>query len=256
MKITVLTLFPEMFEGPMNASILKKAREKDLIAFDTVNFRDYAHSKHKNVDDIPYGGGAGMVLKPEPIFEALEDVRRLPSMNQAKVLLMSPQGQPFNQAKAQALAQEEALIFLCGHYEGFDERIRTIVDEELSIGDYVLTGGELPAMVVIDAVCRLLPGVLGEKDSHVRDSFSDGLLEHPHYTRPREYRGMTVPEVLLNGHHAQIDRWRRKESLRRTWHRRKGLLEAANLSPADQLLLKEIRQEDKSSVPLGERKEP
>lgn len=197
-----------------------------------------------------------MVLKPEPIFEALEDVRRLPSMNQAKVLLMSPQGQPFNQAKAQALAQEEALIFLCGHYEGFDERIRTIVDEELSIGDYVLTGGELPAMVVIDAVCRLLPGVLGEKDSHVRDSFSDGLLEHPHYTRPREYRGMTVPEVLLNGHHAQIDRWRRKESLRRTWHRRKGLLEAANLSPADQLLLKEIRQEDKSSVPLGERKEP
>lgn len=256
MKITVLTLFPEMFEGPMNASILKKAREKDLIAFDTVNFRDYAHSKHKNVDDIPYGGGAGMVLKPEPIFEALEDVRRLPSMNQAKVLLMSPQGQPFNQAKAQALAQEEALIFLCGHYEGFDERIRTIVHEELSIGDYVLTGGELPAMVVIDAVCRLLPGVLGEKDSHVRDSFSDGLLEHPHYTRPREYRGMTVPEVLLNGHHAQIDRWRRKESLRRTWHRRKGLLEAANLSPADQLLLKEIRQEDKSSVPLGERKEP
>lgn len=256
MKITVLTLFPEMFEGPMNASILKKAREKDLIAFETVNFRDYAHSKHKNVDDIPYGGGAGMVLKPEPIFEALEDVRRLPSMNQAKVLLMSPQGQPFNQAKAQALAQEEALIFLCGHYEGFDERIRTIVDVELSIGDYVLTGGELPAMVVIDAVCRLLPGVLGEKDSHVRDSFSDGLLEHPHYTRPREYRGMTVPEVLLNGHHAQIDRWRRKESLRRTWHRRKGLLEAANLSPADQLLLKEIRQEDKSSVPLGERKEP
>lgn len=255
MKVTVLTLFPEMFEGPMNASILKKAREKDLIAFDTVNFRDFAHSKHKNVDDIPYGGGAGMVLKPEPIFEALEDVKSRASMSHAKVLLMSPQGQPFDQAKAQALVQEEALIILCGHYEGFDERIRTIVDEEISIGDYVLTGGELPAMVVIDAVCRLLPGVLGEKASHARDSFSDGLLEHPHYTRPREYRGMSVPEVLLNGHHAQIDRWRRKESLRRTWLRRRGLLESVELSPTDQRLLEEIRQENNGSVSLQEGKE-
>lgn len=244
MKITILTIFPEMFEGPLSASILKRAREQGLLTFETVNFRDYALSKHKNVDDVPFGGGAGMLLKPEPIFAALEAVRGPKEAYRGKVILMSPQGASFTQQAAARLAREQELIFICGHYEGFDERIRTLADEEISIGDYVLTGGELPAMVVIDSLCRLIPGVLGEAASHEADSFSDGLLEHPHYTRPREFRGMEVPEVLLSGNHEEIRRWRRKEALRRTWLRRRELLEAADLSREDQKFLEEICREE------------
>jgi len=244
MEIIVFTLFPEMFEGPMNSSILKKAREKGIIKFEALNFRPYAASKHKNVDDIPYGGGAGMVLKPEPIFAAFEDRLGPANETKGKVLLMSPQGTPFTQAKARELAGEERLIFLCGHYEGFDERIRSLAHEELSIGDYVLTGGELPAMVIIDAVCRLIPGVLGEEASHAQDSFSEGLLEHPHYTRPRSFRGMDVPEVLFSGNHELIRRWRRKESLRRTWLRRRDLLAKIKLTDEDQKFLEEIYEEE------------
>jgi tRNA (guanine37-N1)-methyltransferase len=245
MDILVLTLFPEMFEGPMNSSILKKAREKGIIKFEAMDFRPYATSKHKNVDDIPYGGGAGMVLKPEPIFSAIEDRLGPAEQIQAKVLLMSPQGTPFSQKKARELARENQLVFICGHYEGFDERIRSLADEELSIGDYVLTGGELPAMVMIDAICRLIPGVLGEEASHAQDSFSEGLLEHPHYTRPRSFRNMEVPEVLLNGNHELIRRWRRKEALRRTWLRRRELLAKVELSSEDQRFLEEICREER-----------
>ncbi len=244
MKITILTIFPEMFEGPLSASILKRAREQGLLTFETVNFRDYALSKHKNVDDVPFGGGAGMLLKPEPIFGALEAVRGPKEAYEGKIVLMSPQGSPFTQQTAARLAREQELIFICGHYEGFDERIRTLADEEISIGDYVLTGGELPAMVVIDSLCRLIPGVLGEAASHEADSFSDGLLEHPHYTRPREFQGMAVPEVLLSGNHEEIRRWRRKEALRRTWLRRRELLEVAELSREDQKFLEEICREE------------
>ncbi len=244
MKITILTIFPEMFEGPLGASILKRAREQGLLTFETVNFRDYALSKHKNVDDVPFGGGAGMLLKPEPIFGALEAVRGPKEAYEGKIVLMSPQGSPFTQQTAARLAREQELIFICGHYEGFDERIRTLADEEISIGDYVLTGGELPAMVVIDSLCRLIPGVLGEAASHEADSFSDGLLEHPHYTRPREFQGMAVPEVLLSGNHEEIRRWRRKEALRRTWLRRRELLEVAELSREDQKFLEEICREE------------
>lgn len=247
MKITVLTIFPEMFDGPMGASIMKRARQQGLLEFQAVDFREYAASKHKNVDDEPFGGGAGMLLKPEPIYAALEDVigDREAFRRRGKVLLMSPQGHPYTQEKALDLAAGEELVFICGHYEGFDERIRLLADEELSIGDYVLTGGELPAMVIIDSICRLIPGVLGEAESHQTDSFSEGLLEHPHYTRPRDFRGMEVPEVLFSGNHELIRRWRRKESLRRTWQRRRELLRRVPLSAEDQKFLEEIcREED------------
>jgi tRNA (guanine37-N1)-methyltransferase len=242
MRIDVLTLFPEMFEGVFGSSILGKARDKGLVSLSTVNFRDYANNKHNTVDDTPYGGGGGMVLKPEPIFAAVEDVVRRASEQESardeesgtgkpRVVLMCPQGEKFTQAKARELAAEEHLVFICGHYEGYDERIREhLVTDELSIGDYVLTGGELPAMVVIDAVVRLLPGVLGNEQSAVRDSFSDGLLEYPHYTRPPVFRGWKVPDVLLSGHHAEIEKWRRAQSLARTLARRPDLLESAELS--------------------------
>jgi tRNA (guanine37-N1)-methyltransferase len=244
MKITILTIFPEMFEGPLSASILKRAGEQGLLTFETANFREYALSKHKNVDDEPFGGGAGMLLKPEPVFAAMAAIRGPREAYEGRVILMSPQGALFTQQTAARLAREKELIFICGHYEGFDERIRTLADEEISIGDYVLTGGELPAMVVIDSLCRLIPGVLGEAASHEADSFSDGLLEHPHYTRPREFQDMAVPEVLLSGNHEEIRRWRRKEALRRTWRRRRELLTAAPLSREDQGFLEEIRREE------------
>ncbi|PBB05850.1 MULTISPECIES: tRNA (guanosine(37)-N1)-methyltransferase TrmD [Salimicrobium] len=228
MHIDILTLFPEMFEGVLNSSILKRAQDSGAFTHRFINFRDYSTNKHNKVDDYPYGGGAGLVLTPQPMFDAMESIN--PDKN-ARVLLMCPQGEPLTQAKAEELSEEEHLVFLCGHYEGYDERIREhLVTDEISIGDYVLTGGELPAMVTMDAVIRLVPGVLGNEESAPRDSFSDGLLEHPHYTRPQNFRGMEVPDVLTSGNHAKIDEWRRKESLKRTTLRRPDLLEKLELS--------------------------
>ncbi|WP_055108490.1 tRNA (guanosine(37)-N1)-methyltransferase TrmD [Paenibacillus ihumii] len=246
MRVDVLTLFPEMFTGVFGTSILGKAQDKGLVSLNPVNFRDYAGNKHGTVDDTPYGGGGGMVLKPDPIFRAVEDLLSgYPSEGSApRVILMCPQGESFTQRKAEELAKEEHLIFICGHYEGYDERIRQhLVTDELSIGDYVLTGGELPAMVVIDSVVRLLPGVLGNETSAISDSFSTGLLEYPHYTRPVEFRGWKVPDILLSGHHANVADWRRKEALRRTWLRRPDLLEQIELTPKDRKWLEEIRAE-------------
>jgi tRNA (guanine37-N1)-methyltransferase len=244
MDIKIFTIFPEMFEGPLNTSILKRAQENGLVQFNLVDYRAYAPSKHQNVDDSPFGGGVGMVLKPEPIYYALEAELGERTKYKGKILLMTPQGQTLTQAMVKDLAQEKELAIICGHYEGFDERIRALADLEISIGDYVLTGGELPAMVVIDAVCRLLPGVLGETESAYTDSFFDGLLEYPQYTRPRDFRGMTVPEVLLTGNHEEIRKWRRREALKRTWLKRPDLLEKKTLSAEDLRFLAEIRQEE------------
>lgn len=247
MRIDVLTLFPDMCESVFGTSILGKAREKGLVSLRAVNFRDYSGNKHGSVDDTPYGGGGGMVLKPDPIFHAVEDLPGIGEEGGVKprVILMCPQGRPYNQRIAEELAQESHLIFICGHYEGYDERIREyLVTDELSIGDYVLTGGELPALTVIDSVVRLLPGALGNETSAVTDSFSTGLLEYPHYTRPAEFRGWKVPDVLLSGHHAQIDIWRREQALRRTLERRPDLLDSADLSPQDRKLLEGLRQPD------------
>ncbi len=241
MKIDILTLFPNMFNGVLGESILKKAQEKEKVSFRVVNFREYADNKHQKVDDYPYGGGAGMVLMPQPIFDAVEDLTKQ-TESKPKVILLCPQGERFTQQKAEQLAKEEHLIFICGHYEGYDERIReNLSTEEISIGDFVLTGGELAAMVISDSVVRLLPGVLGNEDSPVLDSHSTGLLEHPHYTRPADFRGMTVPDVLLSGNHMHIEEWREKESLRRTYKRRPDLLESYQLSPKQEKWLKEIK---------------
>ena len=242
MRVDVLTLFPEMFDGVFNSSILKKAQEAEKVSYGVTNFRDYSDNKHQSVDDYPYGGGAGMVLKPQPIFDAVEDLQKK-SGAKPKVVLMCPQGERYTQKKAEELAKEEHLIFICGHYEGYDERIREhLATDEISIGDYVLTGGELGAMVVIDSVVRLLPGVLGSEASHVNDSFSTGLLEHPHYTRPADFRGMRVPDTLMSGNHAHIDEWRERESLRRTLERRPDLLENYPLTEKQQKLLHELQK--------------
>jgi tRNA (guanine37-N1)-methyltransferase len=220
-KIDVLTLFPGMFVGPLDESIVKRARETGRLALRVLDLRDYTHDRHRTVDDRPYGGGPGMVLKPEPLFEALEQL----SGNTTRIILLAPAGRRFDQAMARELAQGEHLILICGSYEGVDERVRDEwVDDELSIGDFVLTNGALPAMVVIDAVTRVLPGVLGDDESALDESFSQGLLEYPHYTRPAEYRGLKVPEVLLSGHHAQIAQWRAEQSRQRTAQRRPDLL--------------------------------
>ncbi|MER1984737.1 MAG: tRNA (guanosine(37)-N1)-methyltransferase TrmD [Solibacillus sp.] len=241
MKIHVLSLFPPMFEGVFGASILKKAQEKGAVELAVTDIRDYTENKHKQVDDYPYGGGAGMVLKPEPMFNAVEAITE---GRKPRVILMCPQGERFTQKKAEELAKEEDLVFLCGHYEGYDERIRQhLVTDEISIGDFVLTGGELPAMTVIDAVVRLLPGVLGQADSHIQDSFSTGLLEHPHYTRPADFRGMKVPDILLSGNHAKIDEWREEQSFKRTLERRPDLLDVLELTPKQQKVLKKIKAE-------------
>ncbi|MEK3734533.1 tRNA (guanosine(37)-N1)-methyltransferase TrmD [Paenibacillus sp. FSL M8-0334] len=309
MKVDVLTLFPEMFDGVFHSSILGKAQEKGIVQLSAVNFRQYAGNKHGTVDDTPYGGGGGMVLKPDPIFAAVEDllqggsgggsqtdrkeghapeevsgaaaeassqaepehapgidhpaaqvqqgsdwatgadpgaepaVRRSP-----RIILMCPQGETFTQQKAEELSREEHLVFVCGHYEGYDERIREhLVTDELSIGDYVLTGGELPAMVVIDSIVRLLPGVLGNETSAVTDSFSTGLLEYPHYTRPPEFRGWKVPDILLSGHHANIETWRREQALKRTWERRPDLLDKLELTKQDKAYLDKLRTASHSS---------
>ena len=241
MIFDVLTLFPGMFDSPFADSIIGKAVEKDLLRINAHNLRDWAEGRHKVTDDTPYGGGDGMVMKPEPVARALSALRR--ERPGSRVLLMSPQGKPFRQQDARQLALEPGLILVCGRYEGFDERIRPLVDAEYSLGDFVLTGGELAAMVMIDAVARLIPGVLGSQGSAVTDSFADGLLEHPHYTRPVEFAGERVPEVLLSGNHAAIARWRRREQLRRTLLRRPELLETASLSAEDRRLLEELRRE-------------
>ena len=221
MKIDVLTLFPAMFAGPLDESIIKRAREAGRLDLALHNLRDYAHDRHKTVDDRPFGGGPGMLLKPEPIFEAVESLAR----EGTRVILLSPAGRPFSQAIARELAGLEHLLMVSGHYEGFDERVREqLADDELSIGDYVLTNGALPVMVIIDAVTRLLPGVLGDDDSARDDSFSQGLLEYPQFTRPAEFRGMKVPEVLLSGNHAEIARWRAEQARLRTKERRPDLL--------------------------------
>ncbi|WJH37474.1 tRNA (guanosine(37)-N1)-methyltransferase TrmD [Paenibacillus sp. CC-CFT747] len=244
MRIDVLTLFPEMFEGVFGASILGKAREKGIVSLATVNFREYSTNKHNTVDDYPYGGGGGMVLKPEPVFAAVEDLMRV-GEPKPRVILLCPQGETFSQSKAEELSREEHLVFICGHYEGYDERIREhLVTDELSIGDYVLTGGELPAMVMIDSVVRLLPGVLGNELSAVTDSFSTGLLEYPHYTRPAKFRDWEVPEVLISGHHGNIEAWRRRQSLERTFRRRPDLLERMELTPADRRFLEELQKNE------------
>lgn len=221
MKIDVLTLFPEMFSGPMDVSIVGRARKTGLLDLRLQNLRQWTHDRHKTVDDKPFGGGAGMVLKPEPIFEAVESL----ADEKTHVILTAPAGRPFTQAIARELSQKEHLLFICPSYEGVDDRVcEALVDEELSIGDYVLTNGGLPAMVIIDAITRLLPGALGDDESSQDESFSHGLLEYPHYTRPAEYRGMKVPDVLLSGHHAEIEKWRAEESKRRTAERRPELL--------------------------------
>jgi tRNA (guanine37-N1)-methyltransferase len=239
MLIQILTLFPEMFAGPFQSSILKRAQEQKLVEFRLLNFRDFTTDKHRMVDDIPYGGGSGMVLKPEPLFKCLCFARE--SSPNAKVVLLTPQGETFKQQIAGELAAWEHLIIICGHYEGFDERIRSWVDLELSIGDYVLTGGEPAALVVCDAITRLIPGVLGSEESAVRDSFSEELLDYPQYTRPVEFEGMTVPEVLISGHHARIETWRREQAILRTALRRPDLLQKARLSERDkEFLLKEL----------------
>lgn len=220
MKIDILTIFPGMFEGFLHESIIKRAIEKGLVQIETHDIRAYSKDPHRRVDDYGFGGGKGMVLMPQPIFDAVEDLKK----DSSKVILMTPQGKPYKQSIAYDLSKEKHLILICGHYEGFDERIRSLADLEISIGDYVLTGGELASMVITDSVIRLIDGVI-EKESHLQDSFNNNLLDYPVYTRPEDFRGMKVPEVLLSGHHANIKRFREEESLKRTRDRRPDLLE-------------------------------
>ncbi|MEG2351463.1 MAG: tRNA (guanosine(37)-N1)-methyltransferase TrmD [Bacilli bacterium] len=219
MKIDILTLFPKMFDGFKSESIIKRAVEEEKVSINTIDFRSFAKNKHKKVDDTPYGGGSGMVLMCQPIFDAVESIKD----KNSKVVLLTPQGSKFNQKKAYEFAKEEHLILICGHYEGFDERIKEIADEEISIGDFVLTGGELPSMVMTDAIVRLIPGVI-EESSHANDSFNHNLLDYPTYTKPRNYKGMQVPEILLSGDHALIDKWRKNEQLKVTNDKRPDLL--------------------------------
>jgi len=241
MRIDVLTLFPEMFAGPLDASIIGRARDQGLAEIRLVNIRDHSAERQRIVDDYPYGGGGGMVMKPDPIFAAVEAVRCGGGCRE-RVALMSPQGSRLEQSGVSELAGYEHLIIICGHYEGVDERVREhLVDEEVSVGDYVLTGGELPAMVVMDAVIRLLPGALGAENGAATDSFASGLLEHPNYTRPAEFRGWRVPQVLLSGNHEAIRLWRREQALRRTLERRPDLLARAELSEEDRELLAKIK---------------
>ena len=244
MQIDILTLFPEMFQGPLNESLIKKAREKGLLNLDIINIRDFTTDKHKTADDTPYGGGPGMVMKIEPISLAISSLKKkVESRSQNtehRIILMCPTGKLLTQGKVKELAKEGHLILLCGHYEGMDERVKALVDEEISIGDYVLTGGELPAMVLVDAVARHVPGVVKEEESVKKDSFYEGWLDYPSYTKPEDYEGNKVPEVLLSGHHAEIEKWRRKQTLRRTLERRPDLLAKAELSEEDKKFIGEI----------------
>lgn len=224
MKFYILTLFPEMIEAGIKHSIIKRALDEGIIEIEAINIRDFSKDKHKRVDDYPYGGGAGMVMQPQPIYDAYMSIKDRLSKN-CPVIYMSPQGKTFDQKKAECLSQLEDMVLLCGHYEGVDERIiEEIVTEEISIGDFILTGGELPAMAIIDAVSRLIPGVLSKEESYIDESFSNNLLEYPQYTRPPEFMGRKVPEILLSGHHGNIEKWRREQSLERTKKKRPELL--------------------------------
>ncbi|UMZ73337.1 tRNA (guanosine(37)-N1)-methyltransferase TrmD [Natranaerofaba carboxydovora] len=244
MRFDVLTIFPQMFDNVINTSILGRARENSLVEINLIDFREFSNNKHNKVDDYPYGGGEGMVIKPEPLYEAIESIGPLKKPEE-KVVYMTAQGEPYNQKKAFNLSKLDRIVLICGHYEEIDERVRTgLVDEEISIGDYVLTGGELPAMVLMDSIIRLLPGVLGDENSAVNESFVDGLLEHPHYTRPEVFRDKKVPDVLLSGNHAAIRKWRRKESIRRTLRVRPELLKKIELSEEDKALLEELKKEE------------
>ncbi len=242
MRIDILSLFPKMFEGPFGESIVKRAVDRGLVSISVHNPREYTHDRHHTVDDYPYGGGDGMVMKPEPIFEAVESVKGLIGEEAVPVILLTPQGRLFCHEIAQELSKERNLVLVCGHYEGVDERvIRHLVSDEISIGEYVLTGGELAAMVVVDAVVRLLPGVLGSEGSAKDDSYARGFLEYPQYTRPRVYRGWEVPEVLLSGNHQEIARWRCEEAIERTLLRRPDLLAKAVLSEEERSLVDSIK---------------
>ncbi len=243
MKFSVVTIFPDMVNAYLGASIIRRAVKNGIITVNVHNLRDYATDKHKTVDDYPYGGGAGMVMKPEPFFRISDAL--WPEKEKRKIILLSPRGRLFDQEAASELCRDEReVVFFCGRYEAIDERIAvTLADEEISIGDYVLTGGELPALVIIDAVSRLIPGVLGDSRSSEEDSFTCGLLDYPHYTRPEFYRGRSVPDILLSGNHREIERWRKRESLRITAERRPGLLEKYSLSPEDVTLLEHIKEE-------------
>jgi len=243
MRFDVFTLLPETFAPYLQASILQKAAERGLVEFHLHNIRDYTHDKHHTTDDMPYGGGGGMVMKPEPVFEAVESVLGAPPT--CPVILMTPQGRVFNQKIAQELTGHAQIALLCGRYEGIDERIREhLVTDEISIGDYVLTGGELPALILIDAIARLLPGVLGDPTGAEDDSHAMGLLEYPHFTRPPEFRGWKVPEVLLSGDHGKIAKWRREQALRRTQAKRPDMLAAAELTRDDKKMLEAINKEE------------
>jgi len=238
-RVDIVTIFPGMFRGPLDESMVARAQEAGRVQIRVVDLRDYTGDRHRVTDDEPYGGGPGMVMKPEPFFRAVQDL----SGPKSRVVLLCPQGEPYNQLWAERLSREEHLILLCGHYEGIDERVRYWVDHEISLGDFVLTGGEIAAMAVVDSVVRLLPGVLGHSASASQDSFAQGLLEGPQYTRPREFQGHAVPGILLSGNHEAIRLWRRKEGLRRTLERRPDLLERATLSEEDTRLLQEIGDE-------------
>ncbi len=243
MKCDVLTLFPDILNAYLNESILKRAKEKKLLDVKIHNIRDFTLDPHRKVDDYPYGGGAGMVLTPEPVFRAVDSLKE--DGEPRKIVLLSPQGRPFSQSMAEAYSKEgERFVFICGRYEGIDERVRTLVDEEVSIGDYVMTGGELAALVIIDAVTRLVPGVLGDDSSIEDESFSWGLLDYPHYTRPREFRGLDVPPVLVSGNHKDIWTWRRKQALKKTLKVRPDIIEQAELSDLDEKLIDEISSEE------------
>lgn len=248
MRIDILSLFPDMFEATLGESIVGRAQEDGFLDINVTDFRQYTTDKHRHVDDAPFGGGAGMLLQAQPIFDAMAaiDQEVAGKYPKGRVILMDPAGRRFDQKYAQELAQEEHLTFICGHYEGYDERIRNLVTDEASLGDYVLTGGELAAMVMIDATVRFVPGVLGNQASPMGDSFSNGLLEYPQYTRPADFRGMKVPEVLTSGNHQKIKEWRMRESLRRTLERRPDLLETAHLTREQEIMLQDLKLDQES----------
>ncbi|WP_367342140.1 tRNA (guanosine(37)-N1)-methyltransferase TrmD [Limosilactobacillus sp.] len=252
MRIDVLSLFPDMFQATLGESIIGKAREKDLLDINVTDFRKYTTDKHNHVDDAPFGGGAGMLLEAQPIFDAYDAVQKSAQeagYQKGRVILMDPAGRRFDQDYAQELSQEDHLTFICGHYEGYDERIRQLVTDEASLGDYVLTGGELAAMVMIDATVRFVPGVLGNQESSMDDSFTNGLLEYPQYTRPANFRGMEVPPVLTSGDHGKVRQWRMKESLRRTYLRRPDLLKKVKLTTEQKRMLQDIKIDEDPDAP-------